>query len=87
MTVENRRESKERRVRLFRNGRSQAVRIPKDLEFSGNEVVLRKEGARLVIESVPTRSGLLQALAAMKATDEQLPDVDKRLRQLDDVKL
>lgn len=31
-----------RRARLFRNGRSQAVRIPKEFEFEGEEVELRK---------------------------------------------
>lgn len=29
-------------ARLFANGRSQAVRLPKDLRFSGNEVYIRK---------------------------------------------
>lgn len=40
-----------RTVRLFRNGRSQAVRIPKEFEFEGNEVVITQQSAnRLVIE-------------------------------------
>ena len=34
----------ERQVRLFRNGRNQAVRIPRSFELSGNEAILRKEG-------------------------------------------
>jgi len=29
-------------ARLFANGRSQAVRLPKELRFSGNEVYIRK---------------------------------------------
>ena len=38
-------------ARLFINGRSQAVRIPKSMAFEGvNEVTLRKEGNRLIIE-------------------------------------
>lgn len=41
-------------ARLFTNGRSQAVRIPKAFEFEGvSEVVMRKEGDALVI--VPVR--------------------------------
>ena len=76
-----------RRVRLFRNGRSQAVRIPKEMEFPGGEVVVRKEGSRLVIDPAPVKSGLLSALASMQATDEQLPDVDRVLVSLDDVTL
>jgi antitoxin VapB len=30
-----------RHVRLFRNGRSQAVRIPKDFELEGSEAIIR----------------------------------------------
>ncbi len=42
-----------RTVRLFRNGRSQAVRIPKEMEFEGEEVRIVQEGkGRLVLESV-----------------------------------
>ena len=32
----------ERHVRLFRNGRSQAVRIPREFELPGNEATIRK---------------------------------------------
>ena len=34
----------ERRVRLFRNGRNQAVRIPRGFELPGKNAVIRKEG-------------------------------------------
>jgi len=38
-------------ARLFTNGRSQAVRIPRALEFEGvEEVAIRREGDRLIIE-------------------------------------
>jgi len=36
--------SLERHVKLFRNGRNQAVRIPRELELPGREAVMRKEG-------------------------------------------
>jgi antitoxin VapB len=35
----------ERRVRLFRNGRNRALRIPREFEFGGDEAILRKKGA------------------------------------------
>jgi antitoxin VapB len=36
---------RERRVKLFRNGRNQAVRmIPREFELSGKDAVMRKEG-------------------------------------------
>ena len=40
----------ERRVRLFKNGRSQAIRIPKKIELPGDEAIIRKEGTRLIVE-------------------------------------
>ncbi|HRY06536.1 MAG TPA: AbrB/MazE/SpoVT family DNA-binding domain-containing protein, partial [Hyphomicrobiaceae bacterium] len=46
----------ERRVKLFKNGRNQAVRIPREFELSGDEAIMRKEGERLVIEPVAPQS-------------------------------
>ena len=46
-----------RRVRLFRNGRNQAVRIPVEFELPGDEAIMHRDGERLVIEPVrPTRA-------------------------------
>jgi virulence-associated protein VagC len=42
-----------REARLFRNNRSQAVRIPAEFEFSGNRVLIHKEGDKLIIEPEP----------------------------------
>ena len=40
-------------AKLFTNGRSQAVRIPKDLAFEGiDEVLVRKVGNKLVLEPI-----------------------------------
>jgi antitoxin VapB len=35
-------------AKLFKNGKSQAVRLPKEFKFEGNEVYIKKVG-RLVI--------------------------------------
>ncbi len=35
---------------LFRNGRSQAVRLPKEFRFDGEEVSIRRAGKRVVLE-------------------------------------
>jgi antitoxin VapB len=66
-----------RRVRLFRNGRNQAVRIPREFELPGDEVVMTKEGDRLVLE--PRRKlGLLAALARMTPLEEDdFPPIEK----------
>ena len=74
----------ERHVRLFRNGRNQALRIPREFEFQGDEAVVRKEGDRLIVE--PIRKGrLLALLGEMEPLDEPFPDVDEDLPVLDDV--
>lgn len=75
----------ERVVRLFRNGRNQALRIPRDLELPGNEALLRKEGDRLVIEPV-RRHSLLELAARWEPLEEEFPEVDD-LGPLDEVDL
>ncbi len=37
-------------AKLFQNGRSQAVRLPKAFRFKGNEVRIRKDGDRVILE-------------------------------------
>ena len=75
-----------RHVRLFRNGRNQAVRIPRDFELEGTDAILRREGDCLIIE--PVRKGrLLDLLARLQPLPDELPDVDDALRPLDDVEL
>ena len=73
-----------RHVRLFRNGRNQAVRIPRDFELEGAEAIMRREGDCLVIE--PVRKGrLLALLARLQPLREEFPDVDDTLLPVDDV--
>ncbi|WP_191061190.1 antitoxin [Geminicoccus harenae] len=64
-----------RRVRLFRNGRNQAVRIPVEFELPGNEAIMRREGDRLVIEPAE-HVGLLDWLATIEPWEEQFPEID-----------
>ena len=64
-----------RHVRLFRNGRNQAVRIPVEFELPGDEAILHRDGDRLVIEPVHKR-GLIALLKAMKPLDEDFPDIE-----------
>jgi antitoxin VapB len=76
----------ERHVKLFRNGRNQALRIPREFELDADEAILRKEGDRLIIDPV-RKGGLLSVLAALEPLDEEFPDVDETLPPLDDVEL
>jgi antitoxin VapB len=59
----------ERHVKLFKNGRSQAVRIPREFELPGEDAIMRKEGDRLIIEPAPAKS-LLALLARLQAIEE-----------------
>lgn len=77
----------ERHVKLFRNGRNQAVRIPVEFELPGTEAIMRRESGRLVIEPAKRREGLFEWLATLAPLDEEFPDVDEGLLPLDDVKL
>lgn len=44
-----------RKASLFMNGRSQAVRLPKEFRFEGTHVYARKEGNRVILSSVDDR--------------------------------
>lgn len=76
----------ERRIRLFRNGRNQALRIPREFELEGEEALIHKEGDRLIVE--PIRKGrLLELLASLAPLTEPFPDIDDDLTPLDDIPL
>lgn len=40
-------------AKLFMNGRSQAIRLPKEFRFEGNEVLIRKEGKNVILSPKP----------------------------------
>jgi antitoxin VapB len=62
----------ERRVKLFKNGRNQAVRIPREFELPSEDAIMRKEGDRLIIEPAPPKS-LLALLSHLSRIDEDFP--------------
>jgi len=65
----------ERHIKLFRNGRNQAIRIPREFELPGEDATIRKDGDRLIIEpAAPLR--LLSLLSTLQPIDEQLPPVE-----------
>ena len=65
----------QRHVKLFRNGRNQAVRIPVEFELPGDEAVMRRDGDCLVIEPVRKR-GLVALLKTMKPLERDFPEID-----------
>ena len=58
-----------RHVKLFKNGRNQAVRIPREFELPGEDAIMRKEGQSLIIEPAAPKS-----LAALLATLSPIDD-------------
>lgn len=64
----------EKHVRLFRNGRNQAVRIPREFELPGKDAIMRKDGPRLILEPARPKS-LLAVLASLKPLDEDFPPI------------
>lgn len=76
----------ERHVRLFKNGKNQAIRIPREFELDADEAIIHREGDRLIIEPVPKKQ-LLAVLADLKPIKGAFPDVDAGLLPNDDIEL
>ena len=74
----------ERHVSLFRNGRSQAIRIPRDFELEGTEAIIRKEGDKLIIEPVKKKS-LKELLPVLPTLDEDFPEIADPVVEPDDI--
>lgn len=75
-----------RSARLFRNGRNQAVRIPRDLELPGEEVLVYREGERLILEPIPPRRNrLADWLASRPAQGPEMPPIDDPLVEPEDI--
>ncbi len=84
-----------RRVKLFKNGANQAVRIPKEFELPGTDALIYRDGARLILEVIPDRpkkgtvAALIHALdeiAKLGPCEDEFPDIgDEGLLPLDDI--
>jgi len=83
-----------RTASLFRNGRSQAVRIPKEFEFEGEEVLItRDEEGKLIVEPFKKKRSPRELVEWLRAQpplgpEDQFPGIDDSdLPPLDDIKL
>lgn len=71
-------------AKLFSNGRSQAVRLPKNFRFQGDEVFIKRVGDAVVL--LPRKEGwstLEQALSAFEpgfVMSREQPEDQKRAR-------
>jgi antitoxin VapB len=66
---------RERQVRIFKNGRNLAVRIPREFEFVGQDAIMWKEGDRLILEPIAPIS-LLHVLSKLQPLDENFPPIE-----------
>jgi len=62
-------------VKLFKNGRNQAVRIPREFELPGEDAIMRMEDGKIIIEAAPPKS-LLAVLSRLSPIDESFPPID-----------
>jgi antitoxin VapB len=74
----------ERHVRLFRNGRNQAVRIPVEFELPGDEAIMHRDGDRLIIEPI-RKSGLIALLDTLEPLAEDFPTIDDKPSTPEDI--
>jgi antitoxin VapB len=63
-----------KKASLFMNGRSQAVRLPKEFRFEGTHVYARKDGNRVILSPVDDR---IERLIALMGSIPDFPDIPK----------
>jgi antitoxin VapB len=72
--------SKPKDARLFRNNRSQAVRISVEFELQGDRVMIHRGGGKLIIEPITQPTNVVELLAMWKmeaplGPEDQLPEI------------
>lgn len=77
------------RAKLFWNGRSQAVRLPRAFRFEGDEVSVRREGDAVILEPVRKRDWPPEYWDRLRelTRDFDFPDVEPLGGGLLDVRL
>ena len=82
--------SRPREAKLFRNNRSQAVRIPVEFELPGDRVLIRREGTALIIEPVSKPANIIELLAEWRkeeplGPEDQFPDIEDMPTRPEDI--
>jgi antitoxin VapB len=70
--------TEKRTVSLFRNGRSQAIRIPKEFELPGEEAIIQRVGKRLIVEPAPAKKTktLKELIDSWDPIGEEFPEIE-----------
>lgn len=66
-----------RKAKLFWSGRSQAVRLPKEFRFDGDEVRIRREGDKVVLEPADHDAGWIARVAGTWDADAAAAALDR----------
>ena len=61
------------RAKVFRTGRSQAVRLPKEYRFKGDTVLVRREGSAVILEPDGWPEGYVLSFAGVPDNFARLP--------------
>lgn len=82
--------SRPKEAKLFRNNRSQAIRIPVEFEFPGDRVLIHREGSKLIIEPVSRPTNIVELLAQWRkeaplGPEDQFPAVEDMPAQPEDI--
>jgi len=62
-----------RRAKIFKTGRSQAVRLPKEFRFDGDTVLIRHEGSAVILEPDGWPDGYVHSFAGIPDDFERGP--------------
>ena len=76
----------EYRVKLIQNGNTQTLSIPQELALSTSEAIIRQEAGKLIIEPYQKKS-LLEVLATLEDSEEDIKVNDEDLLPLDDIEI
>jgi antitoxin VapB len=82
--------SRPKEAKLFRNNRSQAVRIPVEFELPGDRVLIHREGDKLIIEPVSKPSNIIELLAEWQkeeplGPEDQFPEIEDMPAKPEDI--
>ncbi|MCG1042171.1 antitoxin [Mycetohabitans sp. B8] len=82
--------TRSKEAKLFRNNRSQAVRIPVEFELPGDRVLIHREGDKLIIEPVKTPMNIIELLAVWRQEPplgpaDQFPEIEDMPARPEDI--
>ncbi len=71
-----------KRAKVFWTGRSQAVRLPKEFRFEGDTVLVRREGAAIILEPADEwPEGYVESFAGVPADFGRPPQGEEDERE------